>query len=113
MKSPPKRNAAPARAALKDTASAIYEADRKAQQQFAREANRLSSLFLRTENSKHLDALQRHLEGALGWKGRTACLERVYAQTGRSKPAVLYELASVLEGKANARRPRGVMGGAR
>jgi hypothetical protein len=66
-----------------------------AQERFWREAHRLFRAFLRTGNEKHLRAFHRHIDGIRNWKSKSACLERVYAETGKSKAAAMYALAQV------------------
>jgi hypothetical protein len=93
-------------------APSVYEADNAAQERFWREAERLFRAFLRTGNEKHLRAFHRLIDGIRHWKGTRARLERVYAQTGRSKPGVMYALAQC-DRKRNARQPRNNEGDAR
>jgi hypothetical protein len=91
----PKEKRAPAKSALQKPALRTYKPDERAQDQFRREFFRLLHEFGRTGNYKHLRACERHLAGMQDWGGKYACLERVYAETGHSKAAVIYTLTQV------------------
>jgi hypothetical protein len=118
--SPPKKKRAPAKSAPQRAAERTYELDKSAQAQFWREAHRLFCEFLRTRNEKHLRAFHKHIDGLRDWRGKQACLERVYAKTGRSKASLLYVLTQFEhigeqsgERQGKARRPSSTKGGSR
>jgi hypothetical protein len=112
MNGPPKEKRAPAKSALQKTTDRIYELDKEAQEQFWSEAHRLFRLYLRNGNKKHLRAFYRHLDGMLNWKGKLACLERVYAETGRSRASLMYVMRQFEDIEKNSSLSKNKKGGA-
>ena len=72
MNSPPKKKRAPAKSALQEYASSVYEQDKQAQERFLREAHRLARESFKTGGEKHFRAFRRHMDGMRDWQGKGA-----------------------------------------